>query len=364
MKKTVALILVLVLSCLMLFSCSGYYRPVANTEEEDTTVIKLSFGNEVYEVKYELYRFFFLNFKKEVDGGDDSVWLSAEKDSYIEKINNLIFARICDIYAIFSLAKEIGINVYSDAYDEAVLETVKVSVDGGVVSGTEYTGFDGDYNAYLDSLKEKNLNYSVQDLMIRYLIATNDIFYYFNGNVNNDANPGALAYTKQDVLAFYNSDECVRVYQLYLSKSTTSFTKESASILRDEISRQTSEGDVIFTMIGNAPVGDNIKDSTVIGKYNLGSLYYEELTRAAFELKINETSPVIEIKTPKDEGFYILYRTNKTNEHFEKCYDEIAGIYVDNVIEKKIIDRTNALLSGLTKTEAYSSIIHANVSMD
>lgn len=364
MKKIISLFLVAITALFVLSSCDGYYRPQESTQEEMETVIKLSFGNESYDVKYELYRAIFLSIKDTVDGGDESVWQGGDKDNYVAIADKLVFDRLTDIYAIFSLAKAIGVDVYSKEYDESVLEIVKASVDGGIIAGVEYSGFDGDYEEYLNSLYEMNLNYSVQDLMIRYALAIDDIFYYYGGNVENNATTGALKYTKEDVLAFYNSDECVRVYQLYLSKNKTSFTLESASALRDRIAEKDSESAVVATMIGSSTYGDNIKDGTVIGKHNLDEFYYADLTNAAFSLGYFETSAVIEIESAVDEGFFILYRTTKTNEHFEKCYDSIAEIYVEDVIGKMINDRSDALLANLSKTESYLKLDHANISMN
>lgn len=363
MKKIISLFLVTVF-IFALVSCSDYYKPQKSTKEEAKVVAEIRFGEDVYEIKYELYRAFFLNFKNDIDGGDASVWQGAEKDKYIEKINALIFSRISDIFAIFSLAKGIGVDVYSKEYDNSVLEIIKASVDGGIIAGTSYTGFGGDYDAYLASLKAMNLNYSVQDLMIRYALALDDIYYYYGGNVDNDAKPGALGHTREDVKAFYDSDECVRVYQLFLSKHTTSFTEESAGKLRDKIASRTSEEDVVITMIGNSTYGDDIKDGEIIAKYNLDSFYYEDLINAAFALKYYETSPVIEIKTASDDGYFILFRTRKSDAHFEECYDDIATVYVENAIGKMIVDRTAALLSTLVKTENYNKIEHSKISMD
>ena len=364
MKKIISLFLVIITLFLTLTACDGYYRPEESTEEQKTTVIKLTFGNETYNVKYELYRALFLSLRSEVDGGDEGVWQGGEKDKYIAMIDALVFDRITDIYAIFSLAKAAGIDVYSKEYDESVLEIVKASVDGGIIAGAEYAGFDGDYEEYLDSLREMNLNYAVQDLMIRYALAMDDLFYYYGGSAESGGANGALQYSREDVLAFYNSDACVRVYQLYLSKNKTSFTLESATTLRDKIASQPNEDMVVATMIGSSTYGDNIKDGAVIGKYNLDEFYYKDLTDAAFSLAYYETSPVVEIASAVDEGFFILYRTAKTNEHFEACYDSIAEVYVEDVLGKMINDRADALLANLSKTDDYDSIVHAEISMD
>ena len=265
MKKIIALILALILSSLTLLSCNGYYPPKESTKKESTVVMTLAFGEETYEIKYELYRALFLTLRHDVDKGDSSVWQGAKKGEYVDEINKLIFARLGDIYAVFSLAKEIGVDVYSEEYDETVLEIIKASVDSESIGEVKYTGFGGDYDAYLDSLKEMNLNYSVQDLMIRYALAMEDIHYYYGGNVENDANLGKLGYTREDVLAFYNSDECVRVYQLFLSSLRTSYDKDKAENLRDKIASRDSEEAVIESMIGNSTLGEDIKNGEIIG---------------------------------------------------------------------------------------------------
>ena len=92
--------------------------------------------------------------------------------------------------------------------------------------------------------------------------------------------------------------------------------------------------------------------------------YYEDLINAAFALKYYETSPVIEIKTASDDGYFILFRTRKSDAHFEECYDDIATVYVENAIGKMIVDRTAALLSTLVKTENYNKIEHSKISMN
>ena len=60
MKKLIALLLILA-AILTLSSCKkNFYEPVESTELEATTVMTLKYGGRTYEVKYELYRAFFL----------------------------------------------------------------------------------------------------------------------------------------------------------------------------------------------------------------------------------------------------------------------------------------------------------------
>lgn len=364
LKKFLSLILVFAALVLCLTACSDGYEPIDSTEEEAATVMKFTLGEEVYEVKYELYRALFLTLKSEVDGGDSSVWQSAEKDEYINSINVMITKRLTDIYSVFSVAKAIGIDVYSDEYNDYVKTCVKASVDGGTIGSVKYEGFDGDYEKYLEALKEMYLNYSVQDLLIRYALALDDIYYYYGGNVENDAVMGKLQYTKEDVKAFYDSEECVRVYQLYLSKNDTSYTAESAKALRDKIAEADTEELVISTMIGGSLAGEDVRNSTLIAKHNLDSFYYSDLISAAFALSHFETSEVIEISSSMDEGYYILFRTTKPSDFFEDSYELVEKVYVDNEIGKILDTHAAMLLEALSTTEKFNTLDYSAISMD
>lgn len=366
-KKAIALIMTSVLCLFCLVSCSEGYPPVASTEKEAEVIMTVEFGEKKYDVKYELYRALFLTLKSQVDGGDSAVWDSAESASYEMAINALIVQRLTDIFSVFSIADEIGIDVYSDEYDEMVKECIIASVDGGAVGTMEYQGFDGDYDAYLASLKEMYLNYSVQDLFIRYALAVDDVYYYYTGNVDNDAVQGKLSYTKDDVKSYYDSDACVRVKQLFLSTLTTSYTKERANEIRDSIASAANENAVFLLMINHSALGDvgkELEDGTMIGRHNLDPFYYGELTAAAFALNLYETSEVIEITTSSDKGFFILYRTDKSDSHFEECYEEIEAFYVEDKIGEILDERALALKESLKTTDVFTRLEYSKISME
>lgn len=364
-KKITALLLALATLVALLTSCSEKYPAVESTEEEARVLMTLSFGDERYEVKYELYRALFLNLKEEFDGGDESVWSGDKKDEYIDGINAAVLARITEIYSVFSIAKEIGLDVYSKEYNKSVQAFIEASVEGGMYNGVEYTGFEGDYEKYLASLKKMNLNYSVQDLMLRYALALDDIEYYFGGNVENDATLGHLEYTRADVERFYESDECVRVLSLFLSTTTASFTRERAEEIRARLEALApNDGNVFAYMIQHSTLSESdLRSGTLIGRYSLDETYYGELTREALDLAVGEVSPVIEVVTGYNDGYFILYRIEKSEEHFEESYDDVRSAYVEAEIGKMLSDRAEALRAGLSTTEAFSALVHADIAM-
>ena len=85
----------------------------------------LSIDGKTYDVRYELYRAFFLTYKNQVDGGNSSVWTSDEKDVYVEKINDLILNRITEIYSAFAICERIDFDIYSSSVEKKIKENIK-----------------------------------------------------------------------------------------------------------------------------------------------------------------------------------------------------------------------------------------------
>lgn len=362
-KLLASIILIAVLVC-SLVSCGGKYKPVSSTDEELTQIMQIKTEDSEYTVRYELYRALFLTYKSEIDGGDASVWSGENKDFYIEKINGIILSRIAEIYSVFSIAKEIGIDVYSKKYDDAVKEYVKVGVEGGIYNSVIYSGFGGDYEKYLQSLSEMNLNYSTSDLLFRYTMALDEIYYYYGGNVENDAFMGNLSYTKEDVEDFYFGNGSRRVMSLFLSTSTASFTKDRAEQIRFLVSLSKNADEALYAMINYSTLGEgDLKDGIMIGQHSLDPLYYSELSEAALSLAPGETSEVIEIATGSNNGFFILFCMEKSEEHFNNSYAAIADAYVENEIGKILFERAEAIKAAVEYKDAFSALDYAEIKM-
>ena len=131
LKKIVCIILAI--ACMIPFaSCKKeeFYPEIPSTEEESRVVFSFKLDDEVYEVKYELYRTLFLTYKKDVDGGDNSVWTSEDKNSYVNRIDAKIIDAAANIFTVLHLAKKAGYDPFSKEVDTTIREYVKHSVDG------------------------------------------------------------------------------------------------------------------------------------------------------------------------------------------------------------------------------------------
>ncbi len=368
MKKILALFIILS-SLLSLVACGEDYPPVASTDEESKVVMTVTYEGEKYEIKYELYRALFLNLRESVDGGDAAVWSGNDREEYISRIDSLIKARAAEIYATLHVADKIGVNVYSNQYDDKVKEYIRLSVEGGIVGDTEITGFKGDYEKYLAYLSSININYSVQDLLIRYSLATEEIFKHYAGNLDSeefveDAGIGALEYTREDVLEFYESDECVRILRAFLP--TKYYTATRAAEIRAKIAEKAKIGEdaVAAQMIQHTTTGaSDVKNGDLIARHSLDREYYSELIDTAFSTEMREVSDVINIVTGEEDGYLILYRTEKNGLHFEECYDSIVAVYLQNEIGKIIDTAAAAIADGIKNTATLDSLDRSKISM-
>jgi len=365
MKKIIALLLCLA-TLLLLVGCDDGYEPVESTEEEARTVMQLKIGNSTYSVKYELYRALFLSFKSTVDGGDASVWSGDNKEQYIEKIDELILERVTDIYSVIHAAKKIGIDPYSSDFDKKVEKYIKVSVEGGTYNGLVIEGFDGSYDKYLASLKEANLNYSVQDLLIRYSLAYGEVTKYYAGYVKDEITgevTGAhLEFTDEDVEQFYSGDDCVRVIRAYLPLSTT---KDLEKFRQDIVNAANYGDDAVRQCIGgkSQTLIYDVENGELIGKHSHDKLYYGEMTDAAFALERFGVSQIITVNSESEMGYIVLYKLSKDASHFEKCYKDVVNIYKQNEIGKILDGYAGEMRERVTKTEFLSSLDRASIAM-
>ncbi len=363
MKRITASVL-LVIAVFSLFSCSNKYKPVKSTKEEAKVVLTLEVDNEEYEIKYELYRAFFLNYKSEIDKGDASVWSSDRADEYINKINKKIISSAATIYSALHLAEQLGIDPYSRSFENRIDEYVRIGVEGnGAV-----TGHGGDYDAYLASLKKMNLNYSVSILLIRYQLALEAINEYYTGRVDEVlGNIGGDAEIKtEDVEEYYYSDECARILYVFYQDGVK--TDEQLEKIKSGIEASDSDLSAAEYIIGHSFMtgSELIKDGkvtgTILGKYVLDEIYYSEYTDAAMSLAAGQTSEIIKIKGD-GAGAYIIYKLAKGPEHFSAEYDKIRTSYIDNLIGKKLHEISTELSENSDFDDKYSEIDHSNISM-
>ncbi len=360
--------LICVLLCLTAFittGCDDDYEPVESTEEEARVVLTFEADGEKYEVRYELYRALFLSNRDIVDGGDPSVWQGEDAEEYVNRINEIIKARAYEMYSTLHLAEQLGYNPYSAAADKRIKELIRGAIEGDDIQ----MGY-GSYEAYLEALKKNNLNYSVATLLVRYSLALEAINAYYTGtgeDVFGESDREFLP-TAEAVREYYMGDGCVRLLSAYIPLGVQD--RAWVESFRAELLSKGSEYAMAGYIIGNtlATESDLIVDGAVsgkvIGKNALDSFFYSDYIDTAFSLEIGQMSDIIVIENSDADGYYILYRLEKDEEHLERCYEAIESSYVDDVIGMKLGQACEAFDASAKFTEEYESIIHSDISMD
>ena len=372
MKKLISLLIILS-ALLTLVSCGGY-DPVPSTEEESRTVMTLSIDGKSYEIKYELYRAMFLTYKNSVDGGDASVWSGTDREKYIAEVHELITRRVTDIYAALHHADTIGINPYSDKVNKEISEYVKTSVEGGVFAGETLLGYES-YDAYLQALAELGMNYSVQELIFRYAIIIDLITEHYVGVIKDDkldSTPtgGALEYTREEVEEFYYSDDAVRYMSAFVQSQYEGAYDRAAALRERMLAKEGDDNAVAIEIISNSiSAASDVMNGTLIGRYSLDEENYGDITSAAFSTAVGRVSEIVEITVGDEIGYFILYPIDKTAEHFDECYAEIAEAYVEHEIGRLLFDTQSALIESAVATDVlkgldYSSISYPTVNLD
>ena len=350
MKKIISWLL-LIATALTLTSCNKTtYPAVESSKKESQVLMKIGSGKKSYEVRYELYRAFYLTLRE--DYGET---LSAEQEDELEA---RVLDNIYNVYATFALCEEYGINLYSRAVEEQIDSFIRVSVEGGLLDSTEIEGFSS-YEEYLASLRELYLNYSVQILLFRYTIGMTAIEAHYPEVDGIQQNV-----TKDEVRAFYDLEDTHRYLTLYLSADYC--TEERAAEIRNTIATLNSESAVANKMINHSAslAAEEILNGRIITPYNLDDLLYGDLTKAAAALAVGETSAPIAIYNSQNRGYFILYRTEKSDEHFRRAFNTIAREYINDKIGRDLARVNEELRAHTTFFVAYDSLDRASISME
>ena len=87
------------------------------------------------------------------------------------------------------------------------------------------------------------------------------------------------------------------------------------------------------------------------------------MTDAAFALEIGEVSAPIEIVTDVEDAYYVLYRSYKSDEHFEENYDSIKYVYLMNYVGEISHGVGEELKESVSYTDFLKGIDHSEIRM-
>lgn len=325
-RKSLIVLIAFSLLTSVLFSCTSIPE---STEEESTTV--LTIGD--YEVPFEVYRYFFMNYKHEYDGGDENYWKdeSVDASEICEVIKEKTVSAVLRCYATFELCKEYGIDPYSSEIDKIVDETVDDYIK------TEFGG----KKEYVSSLEGAYMTDSVFRFILRRFECDKEL---------NDKliASGAIKTDDETVLtAIKDKDVFCRAKQILIKNDVGEDISANLAKAKEALNA------VSLGMDFDTLVAKYGEDTEMIinptGYYFTHNELIEEFEEAAFALEIGETSGIIE----SNVGYHIIQRCEVDASYVKEHFDDLKESY----LTWKYQEAVEVEMAKLTVSETNSELL-------
>lgn len=327
-KSLIVLIAFFILTS-ALFSCTSIPE---STEEEATIVLKIG----SYEVPFEVYRYFFMNYKHEYDGGDENYWENDSIDSVkiYETIKEKTVSAVLRCYATFELCEEYGIDPYGSEIDKIVDETIDDYIKN------EFGG----KKEYVNSLEGAYMTDSVFRFILRRFECDKEL---------NDKliASGAIKTDDETVLAaIKDKDVFCRAKQILIKNDVGEDISANLAKAKEALNA------VSLGMDFDTLVAKYGEDTEMIinptGYYFTHNELIEEFEKAAFALEIGETSGIVE----SNVGYHIIQRCEVDASYVKEHFDDLKESYLTWKYQEAVeIEMAKLTVSG-TNSELLSSL--------
>ncbi|MBR5453470.1 MAG: peptidylprolyl isomerase [Clostridia bacterium] len=315
MRKTAFVRIISCLLCILtalgLFtSCSKEsYRlgedgtPIIEPSEDDLKVVMTIGG---YEITYDIYRYFFLNYKAQYDQGNESVWNDPEVGEALRAAHKeTVLESIKGVVAMQKLAEKAKLNLESDV--------IKNAVTSSVLEMYAYTG--NDIAKYKEELASQNLT----DRAYRYMTGVSELqsrSYLLSGD------NGIVDLSEAAVMAAnLDENEFACVKQILIRNDEGEDKEENLRRAQYALSR-IEKGESFEVVMSDMGEDKDLKNQSD-GYYFTHYEYLEEFEKATFALDIGEVSCIVETEV----GYSIIKRYPKSSEYIERHYSDLKNSY-------------------------------------
>ena len=331
LKSTFILTLVLILLAMPLTSCTD--SSLKSTEDDLRTVMTIA----GYDVPYEQFRYFLMNYKAQIDGGNESVWLGDDAEEYIKKLDGYVVDALRGLYAVLDICKDYGINIT----DKDIQAAVDMTVEDTIIS---YDGKNKGHKKYAAGLAANYMN----DAVYRFIVGVDlcEAALY-----TKLIELGEIDDSDEAALANINGEDFIRTIQILVKNDPKDDIEENRKAAEDLLAR-IKNGEDFDSLI--VKYSEDLS-MTPDGYYSTRLELIEEYEKAAYELEIGEVSEVVESHV----GFHIIKRLEKEADYIEKNFASLKTQYLTSAFYR-MIEKEKALLD-VEKTELYISFTVENM---
>ncbi len=332
MKRIISIFLATLMLSAAIFSMTGCTS--LKSSKKEATVVMTVGG---IDVTYEVYRYFAMNLRYEIDGGDKSFWESAEnKDELLAELEQKINDAILTTYAIFACG-----NAYGATEDDpAIADVIKVKVD-------QFVGNYDSKSDYVKDIKNYYMNHAVVKLMISSEIIEEELYYGLQ-------NAGKISTDETYLNNYFRSDDFIRAKQVLIAFDADGDgyddgDHEAKYALAETVLAKARAGEDFDSLVqkyGNDLMMFNNTD----GYYFMRGVYVEEFENAAFDLDIGEISDIVETS----EGYSIILRCEKEESYIKSHTDELTETYGRGKFNQILSDYKSEL--EISKTDNFAKL--------
>lgn len=309
MKKIVSLIAILIVSALVMASCSSV---IDNSNFKTDGYIDVD-GEEIVpeyvvmigdnKISFAEYRYYYLNQKYELDGGDNTVW--DKYPEYVEMLNKYVEDILVEVYAIRTLAKENGV----EPDFKQVAEEIKEYKDN--MSSAEY--------------KEGLAAYHLTDELYEYVLQGYELYnslfdFYFGEN-------GKMSMTENE-LEEYVDENYSHAKHILIYPNTTMSDADYEKYLNDVLAEVKSSED--FDALVAKYNDDDAMPS--YGYYFTEGEMPDEFVAAYDMLSEGETSELVK----SSHGYHIIKRLPTNADDLDELKDIVYNKIFNDIVEEKI----------------------------
>lgn len=261
------------------------------------------------EISLAEYRYYYLNQKAELDGGDDSVW--EDYPEYLEDLNKYVNDTLVEVYAIRSLAKDSNVDPNVEEVASQINEYKK-----GLSS-----------NEYKKGLKEFHLTDELYEYILQGYQLYSSLFDFYFGE------DGEKSMSEKKILE-YTRDNYVHLKHIFIYPNTTMSDEEYESYLNNVL-KEAKESDDFDSVV------DKYSKDTAMPSYG----YYfteeempEEFIQVCDELEAGEISGLVK----SSYGYHVIKKLdvdkNDIDELTDVVYNELFADIINEKIENTVIE--------------------------
>lgn len=288
MIKIISLILTSVIIICALCGCNSNNL---ESSKEDAAVV-LNAGE--FEIKYELYRYFYENHM------EDSLRKTVNSSDSKDLADKSARQSIKQVYAVFSLAKEHGIDLESDVVSE-MIDSKMEEIRGGYENE----------KAYIEDISKNHMTDSVYRLLTAYTLISDELYVKL---IDDNIIPSKSEYWKD----FFRSEDYIRVKQIFVDITKHS---EKEADLKIKEAKSKLENGVEFDSVVKEYGEDLFMFNNTDGYYICKGMWSEEFEKAAFELSVGEQSDIVS----SDSGYSIFLKCEKETGFIEKNFESLVS---------------------------------------